>query len=398
MSKIIHAEEVRMKRDRYSLIIFWSIFGIIFFLRNVSFASETRVASMGSTGVFIHDNSNVVPFPGSLFMYGNQIITEFRVKGDPNTFTGAVHFPFGDRAVGGVRLNRVLHIPVPRDLSTNLKLDRTSDVVFGYNTGTTNLGIRLSYTQKSTNVPPDTIPQILDESARYFEVAAGASGAYYDFGIFFNLPTVESKLGGIERKWEGTGYGIAGRYFLGPEKGIMYVPTVIFNSISADLNDKSSTAGVTKNTSLEFRVGLGFHYRLNKSNLVVLGVEVFGYEENKSDVPNSGVEKVKITNLPAFYLGGETYAKNWLVLRLGAIHRLQERKTTLEPINGQKTEVSSRDSSFDLTVGVGFQIGKFLMDLDINDDFLFEGPDFISGHGAGSAEDIFNRLSITYTF
>jgi hypothetical protein len=205
-------------------------------------------------------------------------------------------------------------------------------------------------------------------------------------------------FGGIEKKWEGTGYGIAGRYFLGPEKGIMYVPTVIFNSLTADLIDKSSFVDATKFNSLELRVGLGFHYRINKSNLVVLGIEIFGFEENKSDVPNSGIEKVKITNFPAFYIGGETYAKNWLVLRLGAIHRLQERKVTFEPTNGEKTETSHRDSGFDLTIGVGFQIGKFLLDLDINDDFLFEGPDFISGHGAGSAEDIFNRLSITYTF
>jgi hypothetical protein len=185
--KPVHVEEVRMKRHRYSLVGYWSIFAIILFYLNSSFASETRVASLGNTGIFIHDNSNVVPFPGSLFMYGNQIITEFRVKGESNTFTGAVHFPFGDRAVGGVRLNRVMNFPFPEDLSTTLKLDRTNDLVFGYNTGMSNLGIRLSYTQKDSNVPLDTIPQRVDESARYFEVAAGVSGKYYDFGVFFNL-------------------------------------------------------------------------------------------------------------------------------------------------------------------------------------------------------------------
>lgn len=382
-----------MKFHRYCRETFWGILIALFCLSS-GFASETRVASMGSTGLFIHDNSNVVLFPGSLYLYGNEVITEFRFKGDPNTFTAAVHLPFGDRAFGGIRLNRNLMLPVPAGVAQNLNLDRASDFVFGLKAGENNFGLRASFAFQNNKTPGDTTLPNIDESSQYYEVAAGLSGTFYDFGIYFNLPTIKSTVGAIETKWEGTGFGASGRYYLGPPDGIMYVPAFIVNSLSADLNNQS---GATKNNFLEVRFALGFHYQINKTNLIVLGVEPFGFTESKNDGPQ-GIEKIRTTNLPAFYLGGETHAKSWLILRLGAIHRTQEYKVTMEPLNGVTTESSMRDSQFNLSVGVGFRIGKFLADFDINDDFLFEGPDFISGHGSGQGEDLFNRLSITYNF
>ena len=58
----------------------------------------------------------------------------------------------------------------------------------------------------------------------------------------------------------------------------------------------------------------------------------------------------------------------------------------------------TRTNDIDVTVGVGIHIGNFLMDLDINDNYLFEGPDFISGQGANEVNDFVHRLTITYTF
>jgi len=387
------AEEAKMKIHRYCQAAFGGILIALFCLSS-GFASETRVASMGNTGLFIHDNSNVVLFPGSLYLYGNEVITEFRFKGDPNTFTAAVHLPFGDQAFGGIRLNRNLTFPVPTGITQNINLDSANDLVLGLKAGENNFGLRGSFTFKDSKTPGDTTLPGTDESIQYYEGAAGVSGRYYDFGIYFNLPTIKSTVGALETKWDGFGFGGSGRYYLGLEDGIMYVPAFIVNSLSADLNDPS---GVTKTDFFELRFALGFHYQVNKTNLIVLGIEPFGYAENKNDGPG-GIEKTRTTNLPAFYLGGETHAKNWLILRLGATYQTQEVKVTMEPVSGVNTESSIRDSQFNLAVGVGFRIGKFLADFDINDNFLFEGPDFISGHGSGQSEDLFNRLSITYNF
>lgn len=382
-----------MKAHRYWLAVLWVSISFLIGL-NSGFATETRVASMGNSGLFIHDNSNVIPFPGSLYLYGNQIVTEYRTKGDANTFTAAVHFPFGDRAFGGVRLNRTIFLPVPQNFTTSLELNRVNDLVLGFKAGENNLGIRASFALQDNNAPVDTVIQAVDEKAQYFELAAGLSGTFYDIGAYFDLPKMESTYGAINQKWDGFGYGFSARYFLGQPDAIMYVPVGIWNALSADLTE---SAGTSKTNYLEVRFGLGVHYQVNKANLVILGIEPYGFVENKFET-SAAIEKQRITNFPAFYLGGETHAKNWLILRVGATHRTQENKVTSEPKNGTKTEVSTRDSQFILSVGTGFQIGKFLLDLDINNDFLFEGPDFISGHGAGQLEDFFNRISITYTF
>ena len=382
-----------MKYYRYGLISLWASVCFLVCL-NTAFASETRVASMGNTGLFIHDNSNVVPFPGSIYLYGNQIIAEYRTKGDPNTFTAAVHFPFGDGAFGGVRLNRNIFLPVPQNFTTSLSLDQVNDFVMGLKVGESSLGIRASFAFKNNTAPVDTVLQTVDENASYYELAAGLSGAIYDIGAYFNLPKMESTYGAINQKWDGFGYGISARYFLGQPDAIMYVPVGIWNALSADLTEST---GTSKTKYLEARFGVGIHYQVNKTNLVILGIEPFGLVENKFET-SLGTEKQRITNFPAFYLGGETHAKNWLILRVGATHRTQENEVTSEPNNGTKTTVSTRDSQFILSVGAGFQIGKFLLDLDINNNFLFEGPEFISGHGAGQLEDFFNRISVTYTF
>lgn len=361
-------------------------------------ATETRATSMGNTGLFFHDNSNVFIFPGSLFLYGNQIIGEFRVKGDRRTFSGGVHFPFGDYAVGGLWLNRNLNLPVPQGLLTGITLNETNDFVMGFRMGQNDLGFRVSANAKSNKgTVGDTLVQTVDESARYFEFAAGISSRFYDFGGYISLPRVESKQTQLlgDRKWEGTGFGASGRFFFGPEDGIMYVPAAVVNYLSADLTQGQQKV---ETDYLQVHLGMGVHYQINKTNLVVLGIELYGVEESKEKVASLGQLTERVTNLPGFYLGGETHAKEWLILRMGATHLWQEQKSIFKPTTGAESETSSRDSQFNLYLGTGFKIGRILIDLDFNTDFFFEGPDFISGHNAGQLNDFINRLSVTYSF
>lgn len=369
----------------------------VFFSLGRLAATETRATSMGNTGLFFHDNSNIFIFPGSLLLYGNQIIGEFRVKGDSSTFSGGVHFPFGDYAVGGLWLNRNLNLPVPQGLLTGIALNETNDFVLGFKTGQYDLGFRISANAKSNKgTIGDTLVQSVDESARYFEFAAGISSRFHDFGGYVSLPKVESKqtLSG-DRKWEGAGFGLSGRFFFGPEDGIMYVPAGLVDYLAADLTQGQQKV---ETDYLRVRLGMGVHYQINKTNLVVLGIEAYGLEESKEKVANLGEQTERVTNLPGFYLGGETHAKEWLILRVGATHLWREQKSIFKPTTGTETETSSRDSQFNLYLGTGFKIGRFLIDLDFNTDFFFEGPDFVSGHNAGQLDDFINRLSVTYGF
>ncbi len=359
-------------------------------------ASETRVTSMGGTGLFTYDNSNLRLFPGSLYRYPDLILTELRFKNQENSFLAGVHLPLGDRGMAALYLNRDFNLPVPPQISTTLGALRGADFTFGTQFGENALGIRVAVAAEDRErTTVDTLVAALDESARYFELAGGVSSELYDFGAYFGLPEVRSSVGGTEQKWTGTGFGVSGRFFLGPADGIQYVPAVVLNQFSADLETEDQSIDTE---FLEFRMNFGFRYPVNPQNLVILGVELFGIRQNESDTPGVGKTTQKIINRPAFYLGGETQAKKWLFLRLGAIQAFQEIQTTFRPVGQPKREDTLQDSQFNVFVGLGVQLGRFLLDLDINDNFLFEGPDFISGQGANAVDDFVHRVSITYTF
>lgn len=356
-------------------------------------ASETRTTSMGRIGLFTKDNSNISLFPGSLTRYGNQIISELRVKNDISTFSAGVHLPLGDNGIGAVYLNRPVSLPVPAGLLRSVDMDGVNDLIIGSRFGENSLGIRATFGYNKSTV--DTSAQKLEETAQFFEFAGGVSSETYDFGAFFNLPRVENKFPGANGKWSGTGFGVSGRFFLGPEETIQYVPAVVISQLSADLETDSIDVSTD---FLSFRMALGARYQVDPRNLVVVAVEFFGFEQNKTDTPGSGKETVKTSNLPAFYLGGETQPLKWLIIRLGATHANREVKRTFRPAGGRRQETKVRDSKFDVFFGAGLQVGRFLLDMDINRDFLFEGPDFLSGQGIRTARDLFNKVSLTYQF
>ncbi len=359
-------------------------------------ATETRVQSMGGVGGFMHDNSNIYLFPASIYRYENQLITELRLKNQVNTFTAGVHLPFGETAVGGIYLNRNLNLPVPRGLTSQVRLDQATDFLVGMKFAENNLGLRISIgLEDADHSAVDSLDFDRQETARYFEFAGGVSSNYYDFGAYFNLPSIEGVTGAVKEKWSGTGFGVSGRFFLGPANGIQYVPLVIIDQISADLEQDTVDS---ETDFLRVSMGIGFHYQVNANNLVILGVEVFGMESDERNTPGVGKTQTIIRRFPAFYLGGETVYKNWMLLRVGARHALEEIETSFRPAGGRKVKDSRRRANFDLFVGLGIRLGNFQVDFDINDNYLFEGPDFISGQGSDEIDDFVNRLSISYYF
>nr|HQU71910.1 hypothetical protein [Calditrichia bacterium] len=67
---------------------------VLLFTGNLA-ASESRTQSMGQTGIFLKDNSNVTLFPGSTMLYRNLVIAELREYYDENSFSAGIHLPMG---------------------------------------------------------------------------------------------------------------------------------------------------------------------------------------------------------------------------------------------------------------------------------------------------------------
>lgn len=392
-----------MKRCFKLLILAAVLFAVQF--TNLS-ASETRMFSMGQVGLFTHDNSNVTPFPGLMMNYGNEVVTELRLKDLEPSFSAEVRIPINSYMIG-VNFNRPILIMTPPVGQGFVTLTNTSDLYFGTELMGHNAGFRVSLGRdgyKQDSIPAIAQPQ-LDESARYLEIAAGLSSDNYDVGLGLEFPSIKSEtvtlppdsVETLTDEWSGTGINLIGRYFYELNEKMQAVPVLRFGTAST--TQKTDQAGTlpqleTDFSTLTFNLGVGLQYQLNKENLMILAIDPFGVNKVTADYKDVGKTTVTTTTLPRIYLGVEGKVWKKVVGRIGAIRSYQTVKTETKPAQGETSETSFQTSPYNVSFGLGINIGKFLIDLDINDGMFFQGPNFISGQ----LRDLANRVSISYLF
>jgi hypothetical protein len=369
-------------------------------------ASETRVFSMGQVGLFIPDNSNVSPFPGTIMNYGDEVVTELRFKDFEPSFSAEARIPINSYMLG-VNFNRPISFMTPSVGEGFVSLTNTSDLYVGTELMGNNVGLRVSLGRDGYN--QDSIltvfqPQ-LDESARYLEIAGGFSSDYYDVGVSIEMPKVKSELvtlppGTVETlkdEWSGTAINLAGRYFYEFNEKMKAVPVLRFRtSSSSQKTDQPGTAPQLQTDFSEFGInlGVGLNYQLNESSLLVLAIDPYGLYKLTTDVKDAGKLTTTTTSLPRTYLGVESKFWKRIVGRIGAIRSYDTIKTKAEPAQENSTETSFQTSPYNVTFGLGINVGSFLIDVDINDGMFFQGPNFISGQ----LRDLANRVSISYLF
>ena len=358
-------------------------------------ASETRVFSMGQVGLFMHDNSNVTPFPGTIMRYGNEVVTELRFKDFEPSYSAEVRIPINSYMVG-FNFNRPLFITTP-GIGNFVQLTNTSDFYVGTQLMDNDVALRVSLGRDGFNRDSTLGVPMLDESATYLEFAGGFSSDNIDAALSLELPKIKSETGNLKDEWSGTGINAMGRYFYQLNEQMQAVPVVAFGT-SSTTRKTDQPAGLpqleTDFSTTRLNVGIGLNYELNEDNLIVLAVDPFGLFKVSSDVKDVGETITTTTTLPRLYLGVETKVKGWLVGRIGANRAYQTIKTENKPAQGDAFETSFQTSAYNVSFGLGIQFGKFLIDLDINDGMLFEGPNFISGQ----LRDLADQVSVSYVF
>lgn len=375
---------------------FLIITAVLFVMQTMNIsASETRVFSMGQVGLFIHDNSNVTPFPGTIMSYGNEVVTELRFKDFEPSYSAEVRIPVNSYMIG-VNFNRPLFITTP-GVGNFVQLTNTSDFYVGTELMGNDVALRVSLGRDGFNRDSTLGTPKLDESAKYLEFAGGFSSENYDATLSLEFPSIKSELGSLTDKWSGTGINVLGRYFYELNDQMRAVPVVRFGTSST--TQKTDQGGTLPQLETDFsttliNVGIGLNYQLNEDNIIILAVDPFGLFSVSSDVKDAGETITTTTTLPRLYLGVETKVKGWLVGRIGANRAYQTRKTETKPAQGDAFETSFQTSPYNVSFGLGIQFGKFLIDLDINDGLLFEGPNFISGR----LRDVANQVSVSYVF
>jgi hypothetical protein len=375
-----------------------AIFTIVLLLCSIAmdgYATETREFSMGQTGLFMYDNSNIVYFPGRVMSYGNQIVTELRVKGAENLFSAEVRLPVNSYMLGA-NFNRPISVYNP-GVGQNIMLNQTTDLYFGTPLGDNNLGVRLSLGRDGYKRDSTAFQTKLDESARYFEVGAGLSGDYFDAGVSVAFPSIKSEESNLKDEYSGTDISLIGRYFYEQNSRMQFVPVIAFETGSASRKTDVAAGQPQEKTDysvLAFSLGVGLNFQIDENNLLILAIDPYRYHRDKEKIKDGPEYTTTTTAMPRLYLGVETTIKPWLTGRLGANRIYQNTVEKVKPVQGNEVETSYQSSDYIVSFGLGLKFGKFIFDLQINNDFLFEGPNFISGQ----IGDFSNRVSASYQF
>jgi hypothetical protein len=366
-------------------------------------ASETRVFSMGQAGLFMHDNSNIRAFPGTMMQFNSEILTELRFKDNEALYSAEVRLPFNEY-VFGINFNRPIIVRYPGEPSLilpsvgqNIVLNSATDLYFGTKLGGNDLGIRLSFGADGFNQDSVAGQPKVEESTRYLELAGGYTTDMWDASVSIELPSAESEIGGLKDEASGTIFNLKGRYFYDYSSKMKFVPVVQlgFGSGSQKTDQGGGQPRLETDLGLTYiNLGVGVNYEIAENSILIVAIDPFGYSSYKQDVKTVGELTTTTTTFPRLYMGGETSIRPWITARIGANRGYQKITTEVKPDAGTKVETTSQASPYNVSFGLGLKFANFLIDLDINDGILFEGPNFISG----SFRDFSNRVSVTYVF
>ncbi|MBN2828774.1 MAG: hypothetical protein JXR56_00470, partial [Candidatus Cloacimonetes bacterium] len=140
-------------------------------------------------------------------------------------------------------------------------------------------------------------------------------------------------------------------------------------------------------------LGIAGVIKPNDMNTIVLGVTPFGFDNNGTD---DGTNTYSNTNIivPSFNIGLESQVNNWLVVRAG-IEQIYCMNSQVWDDGTNEVTVSAWNSNFGYNMGMGVMYKNFTLDFVFEEDFLHDGPNFITGQNTGN---IAGEMMLKYKF
>ena len=139
-----------------------------------------------------------------------------------------------------------------------------------------------------------------------------------------------------------------------------------------------------------FNLGAAFHFRVNGSDLLVVGAAVNRYEQ-KTYTSGAVSDRFRRWDLPALFAALEFDVYDWLTVRSGATKTLDVSNLTR---SAAEPETRSLTSRYFFGLGMGLHFDHFDVDATVNPRSVFTGGYLFSGE---SSEPL-GKVTATYYF
>ena len=356
------------------------------------FASGTRVATMGD--ISFGDASEVGTYPGLRTNFTNYFWSSMGTVGADNDYKAGIVLDLGP-GVFGLNLNG----EVTEIEGTNINLQKSLSLQYGIKLNSLNLGANIVY---GSDMYEDNSAI---EEASIVGFGFGVSNSSLDFGFNYKVPgyNYDVKEGDDRETKRFSELDASFRYLPFELFGFNIIPEIKLEmekeALDTENTDGEDTDLYTINSQAVI-VDAIIGYDLSKETKVLFDIQLFGmgkilteYDEDFDPIMIS-TEISQMGPLGTWKIGMESKIKPWLTGRCGAIKNYSKTMVKNDYRDSNDTEDIFTDEEFELTFGLGFTFGKFIIDANFNEELLFAGPNFISGETNGWA----SALSVTYLF
>jgi hypothetical protein len=398
-----------MKRTVLILLI------AVFTVTGISFATMTRVKTMGRVNDFVYDDANVFIYPSTITGFSNRFLFELGegdITGGYNpAYLGPI-FPSGMGGGVGFALSEVHHLGfyvTANDRSNSggisdaffpndLRLDDFVSLIYGYSAKDLDFGIGFNMGKsRIERTEPDSL--VMKQAVGRMGFSGGISYWLKDdnsVDLAFDYETTsitdEQMVGGEKTTVsEADGFNtiaFRARLFWNYSDDIQLVPYGTFAMVNRGVKRDSDADNEMESDKEETNIinaALGMNFFPDKKIQVVTA---FGITMMNTDLTSQDEDagKTGMKYLPFIKGGLDVELRDWIDFRAGVEKQLTSTKTE----NGVTDETSG--ASFQGYLGAGFHLGDLTIDTQVNPNIFFNGPNFISG----ASESLNHRVSIVY--
>jgi hypothetical protein len=396
-------------------LLIFAVFAM-FLAGGMSYATNTRVETMGEANNIVKDEANIWWYPSTINYYPKLVIGEFS---DDWFWSVGAHFPLAEGSekpyvIGAYFTDDSYYHSVLYDYDkTQTWADQRIDLFYGREISAIPFGFHLGYYNTGDKNEDTLVANNYEESLSRYVIGLGISPMQkkLDIGIGLTMTTWSDKdyyndaLGMVDRSKPNGNmeFGLTGRYWWGPFGKYMVIPHGAFEIAKqgVDWYGYDGTAWAVEETNklsaTMIDLGVGINYEAAAKVLVVgdMGFSLDNYKWT-TDYADAEAEdpddyKDNYTVLPYFRIGLDAEVLKWLDVRCGVVKYWEKEK--YEPTEWQKW--SSSYASTDTYLGAGLHWGSLTMDVSIDPEFIQNGPYFISGEYTSY---LMEMVSLKYAF
>ena len=400
---------------------------LVLFLVPSAFGTYTRLATMGYSFLYMEDDYNIWYFPQTAVDYQKHIIAEHPYAGTvvmrlgendalgirvSSDYTNYFVIPYDEDAAYYYGFNGDMLFWIINDMASDWEIDMSPQdkfsLVYAHRFDAFRIGFMVNMMGTSLKIEDSELDPTYNAELKtgiinftggfsmevgeehQLDLAVDYSHASFTWTDDDYDPATVAELDG------GNAFGVTARFMYKWNDDVALIPAGSFFSGSIGVKESDSYSK-EKDSRTIFNLGLGCNYQPNDNFELITALGVIYNKMNYDYSAGEYIETFSSFDMPYFLMGMDLNVKKWLNFRLGINKWLRSWKYVydIDAVSGEELGKWS-EAPLVYTLGAGIYVGGLEFDCVLNNDFLNEGPYFISGDDVSG--DLFPQVSIKYNF